>query len=81
MTITPPKGVRRKALAGEVLPLDEGIEFFHCESGEIEVNEVEAFDIDDEDIDMTIETVKKAGDEGIVQEIMQKLVKKVVKTA
>ena len=71
MTITLPKGVRRIALVDEVVPLDEGIKLFDCEGREIEVNEIEAFDIADEDIDMTVETVKKAGDEDIVQEIMQ----------
>ena len=80
MTITPAKDVRRKASAEEVLPPDEGIKFFDGEGEEIEVDEVQAFDIDDEDIDMTVETIKKTGDEGIVQEIMQNLFEKVVKT-
>ena len=80
MTITPAKDVRRKASAEEVLPPDEGIKFFDGEGEEIEVDEVKAFDIDDEDIDMTVETIKKTGDEGIVQEIMQNLFEKVVKT-
>ena len=70
----------RIALVDEVVPLDEGIKLFDCEGREIEVNEVEAFDIADEDIDKTVETVKKAGDEDIVQEIMQNLTEKVVKT-
>ena len=71
MRITPPKGVRRKASADEVS--DEGIGLFDCEGAEIVVDEVEAFDIDNKDIDMTVETVKNAGDEGIVQEITQNL--------
>ena len=78
-TITPPKGVRRKASADKVLPPDEGIELFDWEGKEIEVDEVKAFVTDDEDISMTVENVKKVGDEGIVQEIMQNLVEKVVK--
>ena len=71
MTITPLKGVCRKASADEVLPADKKIDLFDCESEETEVDEVEAFDIDDEDIDMTLETIKKAGNAGIVQEIIQ----------
>ena len=71
MRITPPKGVRRKASADEVP--EERIGLFDCEGAEIEVDEVEAFDIDNKDIDMTVETVKNAGDEGIVQEITQNL--------
>ena len=78
-TIIPPKGVRRKASADNVLPPDEGIELFDWEGKEIEVDEVKAFVTDDEDISMTVENVKRVGDEGIVQEIMQNLVEKVVK--
>ena len=66
MTITLPKGARRIALVDEVVPPVEGIELFDCEGREVEVSEVEAFDIADEDKDMTVETVKKAGDEDIV---------------
>ena len=47
MTITPLKGIRRKASADDVLPPDEGIELFDCQDEEIEVDEFEAFDIDD----------------------------------
>lgn len=79
MTITPFKGVFSKASINEVLPPEEENDLFECEGEEIEV-EVEAFDIDDEVIDMTMETVQKPGDEGIIQEIMQNLVENVVKT-
>ena len=54
MMITPPKGVSQKALADEVLLPGEGTELFNCEGEEIKV-EVEACDVNDEDVNMTEE--------------------------
>ena len=64
----------------------EGIEVFHCEGEEMEIDESEEvdeneeFDTDDEDVDMAAEIVRKSKDEAIAQEILQSLVEKVVKT-
>ena len=85
VTITPPKGVRRKSSMDEV-PVDEEIELYDCESEEMEIDESEEvdeneeFDTDDEDVDMAAEIVRKSKDEAIAQEILQSLVEKVVKT-
>ena len=61
-TVTPPKGVRRKAVVDDSPPDVEGIELSDCEGEVIEVEketekeEIEEFETDDEEIDMAIET-------------------------
>ena len=83
-TITPPKGVRRKAVIDDSSPDDEGIELFDCEGEVIEVeketekDEIEEFETDDEEIDMAIETTETNDDGVSINTVLESLIDKVV---
>ena len=83
-TITPPKGVRRKAVVDDSPPDDEGIELFDREGEVIEVEketekeEIEEFETDAEDIDMAIETTETNDDGVSINKVLESLIDKVV---
>ena len=85
VTITPPKGVRRKSTTpDDGIPPDEGIELLDCEDSELEDDEpaekeeIEEFNTDDEEIEFGIQNSEKVDGRETVKDVLNSLVDQVV---